>query len=159
MPSGSWDTLSERQLLLTIIELTNPKAPSWDLVSDKMGTGHTKEACRQHFQKIRREARSGNPGAIPTKSPSKASTKTSSSAKSTPTKRKKAEILGAADQDDEECSHIHGDSITIDGDDADSAAGSPGKKMKPEQDQAASAFKIEEKGQEGRINLVAQEDE
>ena len=45
MPA-SWDAVSERKLLLSIIELTNPKPPSWALVSEKMGNAFTQEACR-----------------------------------------------------------------------------------------------------------------
>lgn len=42
-----WDTAKERKLLLAIIELTNPKPPSWQDVSVNMGGDFSSEACRQ----------------------------------------------------------------------------------------------------------------
>jgi hypothetical protein len=44
MPNN-WDPVTEKKLLLVIIELTNPKPPSWALVSQKMGN-FSNEACR-----------------------------------------------------------------------------------------------------------------
>ncbi|KAI9774808.1 MAG: hypothetical protein M1840_000024 [Geoglossum simile] len=53
MPSV-WDVGQEKKLLLAIIDLTNPKPPQWPRVAEKLGPQYTAEACRQHYQKIRR---------------------------------------------------------------------------------------------------------
>lgn len=45
MPAN-WDVVQERKLLLAIIEITNPKTPSWGQVAEKMGMGYSNEACR-----------------------------------------------------------------------------------------------------------------
>ena len=43
---SKWDILTERGLLITIMEVTSPKPPPWGLVSEKMGPGFTAESCR-----------------------------------------------------------------------------------------------------------------
>ncbi|CAL3966877.1 unnamed protein product [Diplocarpon coronariae] len=61
MPS-QWDHKADKDLLLVIIDEGTLKGIAWPTISDKMsskGYTFTHEGCRQHFQKIRKEARGG----------------------------------------------------------------------------------------------------
>lgn len=49
MPGQKWTTESELKLLLTIIEVTDPKPPSWSVIATAMGPGFTAEAVRYVF--------------------------------------------------------------------------------------------------------------
>ncbi|QSZ33747.1 hypothetical protein DSL72_005318 [Monilinia vaccinii-corymbosi] len=63
MPS-QWDHRADKDLLLAIIEGNNLKAIEWPVISERLnqkGYSFTKEACRQRFQKIRKESRTGSP--------------------------------------------------------------------------------------------------
>ncbi|RDW95339.1 hypothetical protein BP5796_01102 [Coleophoma crateriformis] len=78
MPSA-WDDRADKHLLLAIIDEGALKSISWQNVSDALnqkGYTFTREACRQHFQKLRRESRGNRANTTPTQ-PSKG----------TPTKR------------------------------------------------------------------------
>ncbi|KAI9763017.1 MAG: hypothetical protein M4579_000080 [Chaenotheca gracillima] len=88
----NWTQDQEFKLLLNIIGLTNPKPPNWQDVASAMGNGFSKEACRQHFQKIKRETKSSKSSSAPT-TPSKNGTPKTPTSKST--KRK----AGAFSQD------------------------------------------------------------
>ncbi|KAK5713146.1 hypothetical protein LTR15_011508 [Elasticomyces elasticus] len=59
---GPWNDATDRQLLLSIIHLTNTTLPKWDKVAEMMGDGYTAESTRQHFQKIRKETNSKSSG-------------------------------------------------------------------------------------------------
>jgi len=67
MPSN-WDHKADKDLLLTIIEEGALKSIDWPNISARLaqkGYTFSKEACRQHFQKIRKDARA-NGEATPT---------------------------------------------------------------------------------------------
>ncbi|KAI9053937.1 hypothetical protein LZ554_002881 [Drepanopeziza brunnea f. sp. 'monogermtubi'] len=75
MPS-IWDHKADKDLLLTIIDEGSLKSIAWPSISNKMadkGYSFTHEGCRQHFQKIRKEARNGHSSPLdaPAPSPSK----------------------------------------------------------------------------------------
>ncbi|KAF8856287.1 hypothetical protein BDZ45DRAFT_561403, partial [Acephala macrosclerotiorum] len=60
MPS-QWNYEADRDLLLAIIDEGALKSVIWPKISEKMaakGYTFTHEACRQHFQKIRKESKS-----------------------------------------------------------------------------------------------------
>lgn len=59
MPNA-WSLLDEKRLLFNIIEISGVKMPSWIAVSEKMDGAYTAEACRQHFQKMKRESIKGD---------------------------------------------------------------------------------------------------
>ncbi|MCJ1254847.1 hypothetical protein MMC24_002663 [Lignoscripta atroalba] len=100
-----WGVAAEHKLLLAVIEATDPKPPSWDIVASKMGEGYSTEACRQHFSKIKKgiAAKAGADGTeiTPKKSKSLAAT-TPRSTKASGVKRKHIEISDVLNQDDEE---------------------------------------------------------
>ncbi|CZR53679.1 uncharacterized protein PAC_03559 [Phialocephala subalpina] len=84
MPS-QWDHKADRDLLLAIIEEGALKSVIWPTIAEKMnakGYTFTHEACRQHFQKIRKESKSapksaaGNSPAAPTPRKRTSTTKT-----------------------------------------------------------------------------------
>ncbi|KAF7900636.1 uncharacterized protein EAF01_007938 [Botrytis porri] len=96
MPS-QWDHRADKDLLLAIIEGNNLKAIEWPTISERLqkkGYSFTKEACRQHFQKIRKESRTGAPSA------SASTTPTATSAKKR--KSKAASIEEGPENDDDE---------------------------------------------------------
>ncbi|KAG9236114.1 hypothetical protein BJ875DRAFT_457245 [Amylocarpus encephaloides] len=105
MAGGStWNAESDKDLLLTIIARGNLTSISWPGIAATMASMNytfTHEACRQHFQKIRRE-RQKSLGI----SPAKATGKESSNSKSTTTPRKRAfsskSSAKHANSDDEE---------------------------------------------------------
>ncbi|KAI9873375.1 MAG: hypothetical protein M1830_000475 [Pleopsidium flavum] len=156
MPAN-WDAVQERKLLFAIIELTNPKPPSWQLVSEKMGPGYSNEACRQHYQKIKRESKNGSSAPSTPRKPSTANGKTATpkSTKSTGSKRKQAESFDSTMQDDDEEGFLaslkgssSGDCVSVNGD------GSP-KKVKLEASlQDGPVCKVEEKTADGSVDLV-----
>ncbi|TGO44392.1 hypothetical protein BCON_0529g00060 [Botryotinia convoluta] len=77
MPS-QWDHRADKDLLLAIIEGNNLKAIEWPTISERLqkkGHSFTKEACRQHFQKIRKESRTGSPSASTSTTPAATSVK------------------------------------------------------------------------------------
>ncbi|TGO66162.1 hypothetical protein BOTNAR_0066g00010 [Botryotinia narcissicola] len=77
MPS-QWDHRADRDLLLAIIEGNNLKAIEWPTISERLekkGYSFTKEACRQHFQKIRKESRTSSPSASTSTTPAASSVK------------------------------------------------------------------------------------
>lgn len=72
---STWDHKSDKDLLLTIIEMGKLQTIMWPEIANKMqakGYTFTKEACRQHFQKIRKEAQKGSDS---TASPARAAAK------------------------------------------------------------------------------------
>ncbi|KUJ09055.1 uncharacterized protein LY89DRAFT_741353 [Mollisia scopiformis] len=74
MPS-QWDAKADRDLLLAIIDEGALKSVLWPKIAQKMkdrGYTFSHEACRQHFQKIRKEAKS--PSKSATSTPRKRST-------------------------------------------------------------------------------------
>jgi len=101
MPSA-WDHRSDKDLLLTIIENGNLVHIDWQSVSATMKSKNytfSHEACRQHYQKIRKEARNSNGSSFSTP------TKPNTSAKSTPASRrngKGANNHSFSNDDDEE---------------------------------------------------------
>ncbi|RDL34004.1 uncharacterized protein BP5553_08372 [Venustampulla echinocandica] len=89
MPSA-WDHKSDKDLLLAIIENGVLKGIEWPKIAQKMtakGYTFTHEGCRQHFQKIRKEARSdpspnpNSPVATPKKRPASSSKKVATPSK------------------------------------------------------------------------------
>ncbi|KAG9240339.1 hypothetical protein BJ878DRAFT_297828 [Calycina marina] len=61
-----WNHEADKDLLLSVIAEGSLKGHNWASVSARMETKNynfTKEACRQHFQKIRKEA-GGNGGSV-----------------------------------------------------------------------------------------------
>jgi len=109
MPS-QWDHRSDKDLLLTIIEMGSLSHIDWETVSATMKAKEytfTKEACRQHYQKIRKEARNSAPNgsfSTPVKATAKAATK---STPATGSKGKSASFAKSAyannyEDDDEE---------------------------------------------------------
>ncbi|KAF2484500.1 hypothetical protein BDY17DRAFT_323346 [Neohortaea acidophila] len=109
MAGGTWTDTADRQLLLTIIHLAAPKLPEWNQVAVSMGEGFTAEAVRQHFQKLRKEAKAAL-GDVTTLSPAKAPKGTPRKAGKNPTPKKsggkrkaeEAELNGHDEADDEE---------------------------------------------------------
>ncbi|TGO17917.1 hypothetical protein BPAE_0403g00010 [Botrytis paeoniae] len=96
MPS-QWDHRADKDLLLAIIEGNNLKAIEWPTISERLqekGYSFTKEACRQHFQKIRKESRTGSPSASTSTTPAATSVKKR--------KSKAASIEEGQENDDEE---------------------------------------------------------
>ncbi|THZ20007.1 hypothetical protein D6C91_04897 [Aureobasidium pullulans] len=89
-----WNDSEDRQLLLSVITLAQVN-PNWDDVATQMGK--TKEAVRQRFAKLKKEA--GDP-------PAAASASTAAPAAApTPRKRKpklKAKKAASADDDEDE---------------------------------------------------------
>ncbi|KAK4899292.1 hypothetical protein LTR27_003524 [Elasticomyces elasticus] len=94
---GPWNDATDRQLLLSIIHLTNNTLPKWDKVAEMMGDGYTAESTRQHFQKIRKETKSkfGEPG-----TPAKGKAANGDTTKSTG--KRKGTDTAADDHDDDE---------------------------------------------------------
>ncbi|KAF7872507.1 hypothetical protein EAF04_003428 [Stromatinia cepivora] len=96
MPS-QWDHRADKDLLLAIIEGNNLKTIEWPAISERLqkkGYSFTKEACRQHFQKIRKESRTGSPSASASTTPA-----------ATPAKKRKPKASSyedGAENDDEE---------------------------------------------------------
>ncbi|PMD56276.1 uncharacterized protein K444DRAFT_616084 [Hyaloscypha bicolor E] len=105
MPS-QWDHKADKDLLLAIIENGDLKSISWPAIAAKMQAKaytFTHEACRQHFQKIRKESRN-SAGGGDSSSPNKRAN-TNGVHKSTPRKGSKAHgsfEQSANDDDDEE---------------------------------------------------------
>ncbi|KAF5874268.1 uncharacterized protein Bfra_004275 [Botrytis fragariae] len=96
MPS-QWDHRADKDLLLAIIEGNNLKAIEWPTISERLqkkGYSFTKEACRQHFQKIRKESRTGSPSVSTSTTPAVTSVKKR--------KSKAASIEEEQENDDEE---------------------------------------------------------
>ncbi|KAH9827873.1 hypothetical protein Tdes44962_MAKER09584 [Teratosphaeria destructans] len=108
MPSP-WNDATDRQLLLTIIHLTAPSLPKWDQVATMMGDGFTAESVRQHFQKLRKEAKAqlgepdrvtpgaGGPKGTPRKS---AACETAGGTPSKSTGKRKSKTNTAVDPED-----------------------------------------------------------
>ncbi|KAI9853154.1 MAG: hypothetical protein M1838_000010 [Thelocarpon superellum] len=133
MPSP-WDNTAELKLLLVIIELLNPKTPSWPLVAEKMGPTFTNEACRQHFQKLKRESRNSADPTTPSRS---------NGAKTPTPKSKAAKRQASVAQDDEELELL---------DDVPRM-----KKLKPDPEQSAILFKIEDPTAGHVVDLVSED--
>ncbi|KAI9784686.1 MAG: hypothetical protein M1816_000751 [Peltula sp. TS41687] len=96
-----WDISRERRLLLHVIEITNPKPPSWAAVADLMGDGFSAEACRQHYNKIKRETKGTTTAtSTPTITPSKPKATKATTAKAKPASRKR-KASEALEDDDE----------------------------------------------------------
>ncbi|KAI9785468.1 MAG: hypothetical protein M1839_009209 [Geoglossum umbratile] len=123
MPSA-WDIGQEKKLLLAIIDLTNPKAPQWPHVAEKMGNQYSAEACRQHYQKIRRlSSATGEAGNVT--SPSKRSA-------TTPVRGRKRKLVANVN-------------TNVTNDDSEQEMESPSKKIKDEEVLSkACNLKIEE---------------
>ncbi|KAG0647813.1 hypothetical protein D0Z07_6040 [Hyphodiscus hymeniophilus] len=146
---STWDGASDRDLLLTIIDEGGPGSSKWQVIADKMqakGYTFTKEACRQHFQKIRKESRSSNPGGPSPVRPGPIVPKTrapkgTNSAKSTPRKGKSMTDSFAT---------TNGSSNSFDDDDDDMITPSKRKRTVKEEFgvQSAPLFKIEGQGVE-----------
>ncbi|KAI7549954.1 hypothetical protein KC331_g3495 [Hortaea werneckii] len=110
MPSSPWNDATDRQLLLTIINLTAPQLPKWDQVAAIMGDGFTAESVRQHFQKMRKDSRTqlGEPtstkkGGNSTKSTPRKPTKAPNGNGQTPSKSaKRKEASNGPDEADED---------------------------------------------------------
>ncbi|KAK2746195.1 hypothetical protein FQN57_003317 [Myotisia sp. PD_48] len=54
----TWDVALEHKLLLHTLDPATK--PDWDRVANEMGDGLTRESCRQHFQKLRRQVLGDN---------------------------------------------------------------------------------------------------
>ncbi|PVH80946.1 hypothetical protein DL98DRAFT_588004 [Cadophora sp. DSE1049] len=101
MPPSQWDHKADKDLLLAIIDEGALKSIIWPKIALTMqakGYTFTHEACRQHFQKIRKQSSgtsSANGTSTPTSSPKK---------KATPRKTAKATNYSATmnDEDDDE---------------------------------------------------------
>ncbi|RMY69132.1 hypothetical protein D0863_06658 [Hortaea werneckii] len=111
MLSSPWNDATDRQLLLTIINLTAPQEGSyWDQVAAIMGDGFTAESVRQHFQKMRKGSRTqlGEPastkkGGNSTKSTPRKPTKAPNGNGETPSKSaKRKEASNGPDEADED---------------------------------------------------------
>ncbi|KAM3078092.1 hypothetical protein ACMFMG_002606 [Clarireedia jacksonii] len=160
MPSA-WDHAADRDMLLCIIEVGDIKSIQWDVVSQKMqakGYTFTKEACRQRFQKIRRESKSHHPSTTPSSAettPAKKRQRASKSkSTSTPTTSTSSRqklgtyVFNGAEEEEED-------------DDEDDLLPSPqSKHMKQEvefkdfeQQQQVRQIKIEKAGREGMVDL------
>ncbi|KAF7956904.1 hypothetical protein EAE96_004228 [Botrytis aclada] len=99
MPS-QWDHRADKDLLLAIIEGNNLKSIEWPTISERLqtkGYSFTKEACRQHFQKIRKESRAGSASAS-----ASASTSTTPAATSVKKRKSKAASIEEGQDNDEE---------------------------------------------------------
>ncbi|KAI9647193.1 hypothetical protein NHQ30_003576 [Ciborinia camelliae] len=97
MPS-QWDHRADKDLLLAIIEGNNLKAIEWPAISEKLqkkGYSFTKEACRQHFQKIRKESRTGSPSVSTNTTPA-------ATPAATPAKKRKSKAASFEDGDDDD---------------------------------------------------------
>ncbi|KAI9883814.1 MAG: hypothetical protein M1823_004398 [Watsoniomyces obsoletus] len=70
MPS-TWSLQDNYKLLLAIVELNNVKTASWPIIAQKMGGSYTAEACRQHYNKIKRDTASGKGESSANSSPEK----------------------------------------------------------------------------------------
>lgn len=46
MAKGSWTDTTDKQLLLTVIQLSAPARPKWEQVAALMGEGYTSESVR-----------------------------------------------------------------------------------------------------------------
>ncbi|KAH7413400.1 hypothetical protein BKA64DRAFT_353683 [Cadophora sp. MPI-SDFR-AT-0126] len=95
MPPSQWDHKADKDLLLAIIDEGALKSIVWPKIALAMqakGYTFTHEACRQHFQKIRKQS-STNGTSTPTSSPKK---------KATPRKTAKAADYSANMNDDED---------------------------------------------------------
>ncbi|KAE9371970.1 hypothetical protein N431DRAFT_339252 [Stipitochalara longipes BDJ] len=140
MPS-QWDHKADKDLLLAIIENGDLKSISWPTIAGKMQAKaytFTHEACRQHFQKIRKESRNGAGGGGDSSPPKRS--QTNGVHKSTPRKGSKA----------------HGSfAETINDDDEEELNTTPSKKRKifkkeegkeNSEEQSAYQFKMEQGG-------------
>ncbi|TVY81033.1 hypothetical protein LSUE1_G008881 [Lachnellula suecica] len=101
-PKSRWDAESDRCLLLNIIEGGDLKGSEWPAISLKMkdkGYNFTHEACRQHYQKLRKEFRGGASNAKPKASPAPKAPRTPKSTTTTPRKGSKASKSFTSDSD------------------------------------------------------------
>ncbi|MCJ1336479.1 hypothetical protein MMC09_001755 [Bachmanniomyces sp. S44760] len=132
--AGKWDLQAERKLLLAIIKAANPKPPPWADVANIMD-GFTQEACRQRYNKIRKDlGLTGTPNGTPSKP-----TKTKN-VNVTPNGKRKRDIT--ANEDDEEVG------IFNDNEDVDIKV-----KLEP-QSRRKSVVKTEETLADGTIDLA-----
>ncbi|KAB8301173.1 hypothetical protein EYC80_003069 [Monilinia laxa] len=93
MPS-QWDHRADKDLLLAIIEGNNLKAIEWPTISERLnqkGYSFTKEACRQHFQKIRKESRTGSQSVSSNTAPAVA-----------PAKKRKSKVSSLEERNEED---------------------------------------------------------
>ncbi|KAH8820585.1 hypothetical protein F5884DRAFT_55164 [Xylogone sp. PMI_703] len=100
---GGWDNHSERDLLLAVIDEGSLKSIDWESVSRRMaaqGHSYSKEGCRQHFLKLKRE--SGKRGGSSTSTPRKPRTPKSTKTSSKGTYDKNMSFDNADNDDDEE---------------------------------------------------------
>ncbi|CAG8983600.1 hypothetical protein HYALB_00004621 [Hymenoscyphus albidus] len=132
-PRGSvWNHESDKDLLLTIIAGRKLEGINWKDVADEMtkaGYTFTQEACRQHFQKIRRGS----------KAPRK---EKGASAAATPTKRKATSTQNTPAKSSSQAHNNEDDE-----DDEAFGDGTPSKKPKLKKENPyarGAAFKIEE---------------
>ncbi|ESZ89456.1 hypothetical protein SBOR_10160 [Sclerotinia borealis F-4128] len=121
MPS-QWNHKADKDLLLAIIEGNNLKAIEWPMISEKLqkkGYSFTKEACRQHFQKIRKESRTGSP-----------SVSVNTTHATIPTKKRKSKAAsfegGDEDEDDDEETPLKIKSKRVKKENGDQSATPPG---------------------------------
>jgi len=105
-----WNHEADKDLLLTLIEAGKLKNIDWEDIAAKMSGKYTftKEACRQHFQKIRKEAKGESDEEGSARAP-KTPSKKAAAAKSTPKAKKGASVSASADTfDDEEDEEMMG---------------------------------------------------
>jgi hypothetical protein len=105
MPS-TWDHKADKDLLLTIIEEGALKSIDWPNISARLtrkGYAFSKEACRQHFQKIRKDARANNEAnSEATSTPKRASNSLAKSAGNKGGKANGSFSYGRENDDDDE---------------------------------------------------------
>ncbi|KAK3170000.1 hypothetical protein OEA41_009385 [Lepraria neglecta] len=102
-----WDTENKFKLLLTIIEILDPKALPWGEIAAAMGEGYTVESVKQQYSKgIKKGFKSGgatdangNRNGTPT---SAKSTKTPATKGTGKGRKRKAVTPAVAEDDDEE---------------------------------------------------------
>ncbi|TVY35168.1 hypothetical protein LOCC1_G008860 [Lachnellula occidentalis] len=147
----SWKPESDRALLLIIIMTGDLKTFKWPAISAELqekGFTFTAEACRQHFQKLRREHNS--PIATPTKQPRAPQPRSIKKPKATatPTKSHLQSYIDLSASSPSSAHHAGSDDDEDFGFGAHSASPSPMKRkrvMKKEEEngQSAPLFKIE----------------
>ncbi|KAI9730529.1 MAG: hypothetical protein M1834_005770 [Cirrosporium novae-zelandiae] len=147
-----WTQAEERNLFLAIIQIAGLKSVSWPEVSAIMGPGFSSEACRQHFGKIRRDGQKGSTSSTPT-TPSK---QAKSAPAKTPTprrKRKAAESVDCAAEDDSEPDIKT--PVKVKTEPPVSAEPTPKRARKPAR---LSTIKVEDADENGRIYLDEDEE-
>ncbi|TAQ83606.1 hypothetical protein B7494_g8070 [Chlorociboria aeruginascens] len=141
MAGSSWNHESDRDFLLTIIEGGQLKGIKWDVIAATLqakGYTFSKEACRQHFQKLRKESSLGL-------------SSTPSSRANAPTPRKRAVSGSSKSKLSKSAKSADRSLTTIDDDDDEEdiemQTPSKNKKMKTEDGVVRKLFKVEELGE------------